>query len=87
MYSDEALSDSWSLAGLNSSWSDDPSATCKPADTASATGLKLRMLTESSEKSFATAALRSEGPVSGGASLSIGRYFHALRRRYSNTVR
>ena len=52
---------------------DDPSAICSPAATASATGLKLRMLTDRSEKSSATAALRRAGPVVAALSRSIGR--------------
>ena len=55
-YSDDALNESRSLAGLKSSRSDVPSAICNPAATASATGLILRISTESSEKSSGAAA-------------------------------
>jgi len=37
-YSDVALSESWSLAGLKSSCIDDPSAICRPAVMASVMG-------------------------------------------------
>jgi hypothetical protein len=49
MYSEVALSDSLSLAGLNNSRNCDPSAICRPSATASATGVKCFTSTDSTE--------------------------------------